>query len=146
MINKILVALDGSDHANHALEFAIDLAKRYHADITLITVIPPILIPEYSYQTVTNEAIITVTQHLEASFTEILSNAVTSAKKHNPHLKISTRLEKGHPDDKIIEIAKIHSYDMIVLGSRGLGYREYPLGSVSARVAEMASCPVLIVK
>ena len=39
MIKKILVAIDGSKLADQSLDFAIDLAKRYSAKITVLTVI-----------------------------------------------------------------------------------------------------------
>jgi len=39
MISKILVALDGSEHANHALTYALDLAEKYSASITLLSVV-----------------------------------------------------------------------------------------------------------
>lgn len=42
MIKKILVALDGSEPANHALNFALDLADKYSAEIQLLTVVPPV--------------------------------------------------------------------------------------------------------
>ena len=53
----------------------------------------------------------------------------------------------GRPADKIVELAKEEGFDLIVLGSRGLGnIKEFFLGGVSDRVADEAPCPVLIVK
>jgi nucleotide-binding universal stress UspA family protein len=61
-------------------------------------------------------------------------------------LKVSTKFEKGEPDEKIVEIAKDGNFDIIVMGSRGLGGRSSTLGSVSSKVIDKAHCPVLIVK
>jgi len=62
-------------------------------------------------------------------------------------LKVSTKLVEGRPSDKIIETAEKGNFDIIIMGSRGLGgIKEFFLGSVSDRVADEAACPVLIVK
>ena len=74
-----------------------------------------------------------------------MSKAEEKAKKLTS-LNVFTRLERGNPDEVIIETAKDGNFDMIVVGSRGLGRRDFALGSVSSRVAENAPCPVLIVK
>jgi nucleotide-binding universal stress UspA family protein len=59
---------------------------------------------------------------------------------------VSTKFEQGSPDEKIIETANRGGFDLIVIGSRGLGHRDYHIGSVSERVIDQAACPVLIVK
>jgi len=62
-------------------------------------------------------------------------------------LRVSTKLVEGRPSNKIVETAKEGNCDIIVMGSRGLGtIKEFFLGSVSDRVADEATCPVLIVK
>jgi len=56
-------------------------------------------------------------------------------------------MEQGRPADKIIETATKGKYDIIVIGSRGLGgIKQLLLGSVSDRFSDKAPCPVLIVK
>ena len=62
-------------------------------------------------------------------------------------LQVTKELVEGRPADKIVETAKEGMFDLIVIGSRGLGgIKEFFLGSVSNRVADKAPCPVLIVK
>ncbi|MEJ2270944.1 MAG: universal stress protein [Candidatus Bathyarchaeota archaeon] len=39
MIKKILIAIDGSQSANHALNFGLDLAKKYSAEVMITTVL-----------------------------------------------------------------------------------------------------------
>ena len=56
-------------------------------------------------------------------------------------------LEVGHPSERILSVAKKTSCDAIVIGSRGLsGIAEFLLGSVSSKVSQYATIPVLIVK
>ena len=143
MIEKILVAIDGSDYAEWALDFALDLAHRYSAEIQLLTVVPPVFLPAHSFDLVKSEAIADATRQLESSFKEVLSKAEVKVKKTS--LKVSTKLEHGTPDERIVEVAKLGGFGIIVMGSRGLGHRGYGLGSVSSRVIDGAHCPVLIV-
>jgi nucleotide-binding universal stress UspA family protein len=138
------VALDGSDCAERALDFALDLAHKYSAEIQLLTVVPSIFLPVHSFDIVKSAAIADATIQLENSFRGVLSKAEGKVKKTN--LKVSTKLEHGSPDEKIIETAARGSFDVIVMGSRGIDHRGYGLGSVSSRVADCATCPVLIVK
>jgi nucleotide-binding universal stress UspA family protein len=93
-----------------------------------------------------SDAIVEATAELEKSFKAALSNAEERVKKEKPLLKVSTKFEFGNPEERIVETAKKGSFDMIIMGSRGLGRRDYALGSVSSRVADCAHCPVLIVK
>ncbi|MFQ6064459.1 MAG: universal stress protein [Candidatus Bathyarchaeia archaeon] len=62
-------------------------------------------------------------------------------------MNVSTKLVEGRPSERIVEVAKEGKFDVIVMGSRGLGgIKGFFLGSVSDRVADEAACPVLIVK
>lgn len=54
---------------------------------------------------------------------------------------------KSLPGEKICEYAEKNNFDMIVVGSRGLGnIKKYVLGSVSDYVIKHATVPVLVVK
>ena len=145
MIKKILVAIDGSDHANRALDFALDVATKYSARVLLLTVVPPLFLPMPSLNVMKSQAVSDASNELENSFRTALSQTEEKAKRR-ANLTVFTRLEHGNPDEVIIETAKLGDFDIIVIGSRGLGRRDFALGSVSARVAENATCPVLIVK
>ena len=146
MIRKILVALDGSDCAERALDFALDIAHQYSAEIQLLSVVIPCFLPSQSMYLLKSEAIDDCVKQLETAFRGILSEAEGKVKKEKPYLKVSTKLETGDPSEKIVETAKRGNFDIIVMGSRGLGRRDYALGSVSSKVADHAPCPLLIVK
>jgi nucleotide-binding universal stress UspA family protein len=146
LIKKILVALDGSKAANNALNFALELAETTSAELELLTVVPPVFLPSHSIYVLKSEAITDCAIALEASFRGVLAKAQSDAKKIKPKFKVSTTFEKGEPAEKIVEIAERGNFDLIVMGSRGLGGRVSTLGSVSSRVVDRSSCPVLIVK
>ncbi len=148
MIKKILVPIDDSKSSDHALDFALDLAGKYSAEVMVISVFeaPPLSLVArgmlFSPDSTENYL------HKHRDFHErILLEALNNAKKFNPKLKVSKKLLQGRPADKIVETAKEGAFDLIVIGSRGLGrIKEFFLRSVSDRVADEASCPVLIVK
>lgn len=147
MIKKILVAIDGSEHADKALEFTLDLAEKYSATVTIINVfqvpMPGYLGEPFAYPI----ALADFTKEVKAVHEKILSKALKRAKELKSNLKISTMLKEGRPADEIVETAKEGNFDLIVMGHRGLGkVKEFFLGSVSDRVADEAHCPVLIVK
>jgi nucleotide-binding universal stress UspA family protein len=144
LIRKILVALDGSDHAERALDFALDLAHQYSAEVQLLSVVIPCFLPSQSMYLIKSEAIDECIKQLETVFRGVLSKADGKVKKERPYLKVSTKLETGDPAEKIVETAKRGNFDIIIMGSRGLGRKKYALGSVSSKVADNAPCPVLI--
>jgi nucleotide-binding universal stress UspA family protein len=150
LIEKILVALDGSEPAGRALDFALDLAEKYSAEIVLLSVVQHVVMPGISYLTtpvLLPVAVGQYTEELKASHKKVLSEALKKVKKIKPNLRVSTKLVEGRPSNKIVETAKEGNFDIIVMGSRGLGaIKEFFLGSISDRVADEATCPVLIVK
>ena len=149
MIKKVLVALDGSESAEKALDFAIDLAEKYSAKIELISVVPHItyFAPLSEDELFPTKAYIEYSNEVEAIHKKILSDAKKKAKKSKPNLEVSIKFAEGKPADKIIETAEKGDFDIVVLGHRGLGdIKEFLLGSVSHRVAHKTTRTVIIVK
>jgi nucleotide-binding universal stress UspA family protein len=146
MVKKILVALDGSKASNNALNFALELADNLSADVELLTIVPPVFLPSYSIYVLKSDAISECAKNLEISFRGVLSKAQEEARRRHPKTNVSTKFEKGEPSEKIVEVANQGSFDLIIIGSRGLGGRVSTLGSVSSRVVDKSNCPVLIVK
>jgi nucleotide-binding universal stress UspA family protein len=142
-IEKMMIAVDGSKTANKALDYALSLAEKCGAEVQIISVVQTIGSVTPSPQLVYASFI----YDLEKSVETVLAEAVKVAEEKTPDLKVSTRLLRGRPADEIVRLAKEEGFDIIVLGSRGLGgTEELFLGSVSDRVADKAECPVLIVK
>jgi nucleotide-binding universal stress UspA family protein len=155
LIKKILVAVDGSEMANKALDFALDLAEKYLAEIFLISVYQPVT-PLFYFPPMTAPNIHPIasptttaafSKELKAQHERVLSEALKKAMSTKPNLKVSTILCEGRPSDKIIEAADEGSFDLIIMGSRGIGgIKEVFLGSASDRVADEAKCSVLLFK
>lgn len=150
MIKNILVPIDGSEHSNNALKFGLDLAEKYSAKLTLLSVAQPVVVtgPMFITQPMmppTSTAM--YVQAIESAHKKMLEDTYNRAKAEKPNMEISKRLVDGRPADRIVEIADKENFDLIVIGSRGVGgVKKFFLGSVSDRVADEAHCPVLIVK
>ncbi|MGQ9461039.1 MAG: universal stress protein [Candidatus Bathyarchaeaceae archaeon] len=129
-LSKILVAIDGSETAEKALRYSVQLAKKHKAKITLLNVGESKL---FSFKP---EVVREAGEH-------VLSDAAAKVKG----LKLNTRLEFGSPAETIIEVAEKENYDLIVVGSRGISrVKRFLLGSISDDVIHHAKCSVLIVR
>ncbi len=144
MFEKILVPLDGSSHAAHALDKAIQLAKEFDGKLTLLHAYNPSIVPLPEEYVVQETAPETVDIHREKGIS-LLREA--SEKVDTEGVPFETLLTLGNPVETIIEASKKGKFDLIVLGARGLSpIKEVFLGSVSHGVATHAQCPVLVVK
>lgn len=141
---KILVATDGSDHSLKTLEKAIEFAISLKAEVTVLSVaqnVPVNVFPEGF----SAEEFVSIERQLEKNAKEILSQAAQKLQQNG--IKADTILGKGNPADFICKVAEEGDYDLIILGSRGLGgFKQLILGSVSNKVAQFSKKSVLIVK
>ena len=148
MFKKILVAVDGSELSYRSVDYALDLAQKYSAEIKIITVIDApsdTLVAQAS--TFAPHSIKDHEKKVEKAHEQILLKVITKAEKLTPKVSVTKEVLEGPPAEKIVETAKTESFDLIVMGSRGLGgIKEFILGSVSDKVADEAPCPVLIIK
>ena len=139
---KILVPIDGSESSNQALSYAIDFATRYSARMTLVHVTPYPTI--FTGVTTTTTTVLTDSM-LVQNGKQILSDCLGEVEKIG--IQASTQLLRGHPGMKIVQYAKDESFDLIVMGNRGLSsISRFFMGSVSHYVVDNAQCPVTIVK
>ncbi|GBC74730.1 Stress response protein NhaX [archaeon HR06] len=141
MISKILCPIDGSPASEKALKYAKDIAKKYSASITLIHVVEyPIFVHSPELLVVRDNVLLKVKKEGE----ELLLSKKEELVKEG--IKVEGIIcPMGDPSEEILKVAK--EYDLIVMGSRGLGrFKALLLGSVSSKVAHYSPIPVLIVK
>lgn len=141
MYKKILVPLDGSHRSMAAATHAVQIASKLNSTITFFHVVPNIT----PYGGSPGTAFKAISKEFEAMGESILNDAETEFKGTN--VAIEKKLAWGKPEQEICEEAREGQYDLIVIGSRGLGeIKGYLMGSVSNRVSRHAPCPVLIVR
>lgn len=150
MIERILVATDGSDHATKAVVFAADLAAKYGAHLILLHAVSDWgsgRIPEElaSYEQV-EHVHVTERDVRVGIANEILRQAEAAARAEGA-TDLDVMLVDGHASKAILQTAKDRNADLVVLGSRGLGDAESLLmGSVSHKVCHQADCTCITVK
>ncbi|MDP4103441.1 MAG: universal stress protein [Bacillota bacterium] len=141
MFKKILVAMDGSDMSKKAFETALLMAEEHESMLSLINVGKSLAIP----QGMVIDSIDEVYDSMRKEGEELLNKGKWLADSKGISAEI--HYVEGDPAAQIIKLAKDGHFQLIVIGSRGLGpFKEMMLGSVSHRVSQLSHCPVLIVK
>jgi nucleotide-binding universal stress UspA family protein len=124
-LKRILFPVDFSDRAKKAAAYAGALATQFDADLILLHVVQ---LP--AYNTPLNDSL--------GSHWDDFSDAFSDR-----HLRLKQLTERGEAAPKIIEIAKAHDVDLIMMPTQGLGvYRRLIIGSNTAKVLHDAECPV----
>jgi len=139
MFNRILHANDGSEHAFHALVFAIALAKQNNSELHMISVEEIDYMPEFI------EEVRQETGTAARRFHAVVQRA--SAAAEQSHVKLHTHVVAGHPVRDIVEFASKIGAELLVIGGTGhSALYERLIGSRADRIVQLAPCPVLVVK
>jgi nucleotide-binding universal stress UspA family protein len=133
-MKRILVAYDGGDAARRALDTAIDLAKRFEASITVVSVVP--LHPGRMPMDPWDDREVHAQELREAK--QLLAEQGITAELLEPVGATAPTIER---------IAEEGGFDTVVVGSRGLGAVSRVLqGSVAEHVATHADATVVIAR
>jgi nucleotide-binding universal stress UspA family protein len=136
-----MVAIDGSESSLNAADFAVSLAKRDNAELTLLTVIHTALglghagKPEEWHK---NERM-----RVQELFQKIKKEA------QNLNITCKENIIETHMsvDGALVNYAEEQNADLIVIGTSGMSdFRKMVLGSVVTGVVRYSTCPVLVVK
>ncbi len=149
MLETILVPVDGSAHADAAVDLASGLAKALGSKLVLLNVITRVgsdRVPEglESYAALEH---VRVSEHdlLQSAAAEIVAKAEKRARAKGA-AKVETMTEVGDPAGVIVAVARRCNAGLIAMGRRGLGgIKGLLLGSVSHKVTQLAECPCLTV-
>jgi nucleotide-binding universal stress UspA family protein len=140
MFHRILVACDGSPHAQRALADAIELAQVHRARLTLISVVPVPNVWLAGAPDLPADPGGATSPEQECRL--ILDRAVATVPADVP---VTTLLKRGPAAAAILTAARDSRQDLIVMGSRGRGeLRSLLLGSVSHSVLRSSPVPVLV--
>ncbi len=142
-MDKILLTTDFSEQSKAAVPFAIDIAKRYGAELHIIHVFDEAALdPLYlTYGGVAEEYFKKVQEGFDSEVDKFLSDYDTG------EITLVPVLANGNPFVEIVRYAKNNGVDMIVIGTHGhTGLSHMLLGSIAEKVIRKAHCPVLSVR
>ena len=139
MFKKILVPYDGSHHSERALETAIHMARSDGASIHVVYAYDKL--PDYLGEPNLQEVLNRVLSAARA----LMDSAAQQA--HDQGVAVTSDVLEGPAAEAILRVAEIENFDLIIMGSRGLGHlKGLLLGSVSERVLRQAKIPVMIMR
>lgn len=133
-MERIVVAIDGSDSSTRALRWAVSEARLRDAELEVVHAWHMPTSGGYPYATLAYDP-----APFADAARQVLDNAV-----HEAAVPVKQTLVNGGASEAILSAAK--GADLVVLGTRGLGgFAGLLLGSVSHQVAHHATCPVVLV-
>lgn len=140
-MKTILVPVDFSKNAENALKYAVQLAKKETYKIVLFHSY------HYNYSGIGDSPDLLMDQSIFMQ--EMIEKRLKDlAEKTNKKEKISCEIEnrQGLLSDTIEAVVKEKNIDLIVMGTQGAtGFKEFFMGSNTARVISVVSCPVIAV-
>ncbi|WP_339224252.1 universal stress protein [Paenibacillus sp. FSL W7-1332] len=142
MFDKIMVAIDKAEITTKLLDATVEIVRNKQTQVTLVNVIQEYVpngmtyVPENFLEDILNEMEKASLEQLQQAKSKLQSAGINSETVHL----------KGDPGHEILKYARDAEQQLIIIGSRGLtGIKEMMLGSVSHKVSQLSSCPVLIV-
>ncbi|MHA1908591.1 MAG: universal stress protein [Candidatus Thorarchaeota archaeon] len=138
-VKTILVAVDGSEYSEKAVKYGCAIGVPLNAEIILLHVVPMLVSATPYHDTVSDQPFL--------ALQKVGEDILAKAKKVAGSTPVADLIDHGDPAARIIEIAEERNVDLIIMGSRGLsGIRRLFTGSISDKVANQATCPVMIVR
>jgi nucleotide-binding universal stress UspA family protein len=145
-INRLLVPVDLSEHSRGAYAHAVELARKYDADLHLLHVVQPT--PDYELPGVyqaslppQTDVVDALTENAHDELGDLLDQATL------PAARLHKDVRHGDPASEIIDTAAEIGADMIVLASHGrTGLERFLMGSVAEKTIRSTPCPVFVVK
>ncbi len=173
-LNHLIVAFDGTEDSREALELGISMSKKMNSQLSVVYISKenhnnllketnqtPLFSPVHAYPVgeLRNYPAVPVTQEQEEvnpdssydyqnkSHEEIAMETEASRILQHHHVKADVTVSYGEPSDAIVSYAEENNGDLIIVGNRNIsGLKKLIFGSVSEKVSQLSSIPVLIAK
>jgi hypothetical protein len=139
-IQRILVPVDFSDHAQKALRYALGFAAQFGAEITLVHIVEQMVYPgDWMYPP------LAATDFAAEKREQVVEKLRDLTRGMD--IKASHVVRLGRAWQEVAEIAKEKKSDLIILATHGYtGLKHVLLGSVAEKIVRHAPCPVLTVR
>jgi len=146
MYSKILVAVDGSDTSQHALQQAIELARNMSAKLRIVHVVDMSWLPIGPEIAIDTEGICAARRGAGGTIVAAAQEIAKKAGVEAETALIETGTPTQHVAEAIAEEAARWPTDLVVLGTHGRrGLQRLILGSVAEQMARLSPGPVLLV-
>jgi nucleotide-binding universal stress UspA family protein len=140
--SHVVAPTDFSQNSERAIDYAVHLARRLGAKLTLLHVVPEPSALDYSMEGVSLQQIQEWEKEAEIKLTEQLTRAQLEYREVE-----ALRLSALHPRDQIVRAASDLSADLLVISTHGYtGWKHFLFGSDAEKIIEHAPCPVLVVR
>jgi len=145
MINKVMIAIDGSDTSKKAAVIGIDIARRANGSIIAVYVMDISRLshlPGYTTLPGLKEKILALMQDEGQQATDFVRDRSTN-------MGVPSRfiIAQGNPAEEILKAAQEEEADIIVMGKIGrTAVEKFLLGSVAEKVVLQSTIPVLLIK
>ncbi len=152
MISSIVVTDDGTENSDKAIEKASEIAKQMDVPLILLHVIDDIGIPASlilgNDRAAIEVARITIGEAIEKGWNQRANTIIEKLKKEKNITSVRSYCTWGVASEKILKFIEENKIDMVVMGAgkrlKGIS-KIGALGSVTRKVSELSTCPVLIV-
>ncbi|HZH60237.1 MAG TPA: universal stress protein [Metabacillus sp.] len=168
-LNHLIVAFDGTEDSKEALELGITMSKKLESHLSVIYIQKEkplnhltdkdqtsLLSPIHTYPVgeMRNYPVVPVSQdetssQVQEDKSQEEITLETEAKRilQHHHMKANVAISYGEPSDAIVSYAKENNGDLIIVGNRNIsGLKKLIFGSVSEKVSQLSTIPVLIAK
>ena len=144
---NVLVPVDGSEFSMRALEYAVQIVKKFNSKLIALHIVPSSI----RYDFLLNKK----DYEMNSPFNQVLQFAYMEAQKWFEEVreKIDVKfitdvvIAEESIVKEIIEYSEREKIDLIVIGTQGrTGFKKLFLGSVASGVLNFAHCPVLVVR
>ena len=146
MYKRVLATLDGSANAECALPYAEDLAKKYGAEVTLLSVAEPLTVKDDElYIAAAERQLEAAQQILSTNLRGYLSQKEKELKDKG--LEVRSVLLSGKAADQIVDYASKEGFDLVIMATHGRsGIAKWAYGSVADKVLRGATNHTMLVR
>jgi nucleotide-binding universal stress UspA family protein len=142
LFHRILVPTDFSQRSEVAVDYAIELARKMHGQLTLLHVVPEPSALDYNIGGFPRDEWDQTKEEAEKKLADALAHAKRSLLEVDATVRTGVDLH-----EEILRVAKQISADLLVLSTHGYtGWKHLLFGSDAEKILQHASCPILVVR
>jgi universal stress protein A len=141
-MDEILVPTDFSRHSRKAFRYAMELARHFGAELTLLHVVDTRMVDNvYHFHQLSPER---AREQMHSAAEESMARWIAAVKSQG--LRVTAVYTEGVPPMEVQKVATEREVDLIVMGTHGAtGLTQLLYGSTAQGVVSSAPCPVLTV-